>query len=347
MPFRSALEDSVDVAHALSVGETLMASMHDEGVPSAYLYGASLRGAARVLGHWQRRASVLGKADDAALAHVFRRRTGGPAVFAGEGVVYAALALRHASVLMDCPADRVLNRNVRGFLGALSECGTPAHYFGREWLSVHRQPVAAVGWARGADGSVLVEAFIGVSRSPFVSESWPRAAARKEEAMLGKTPATLAVAADRAIEDREVLEWLTKGFALRYEHEPPTEGALDAAIRERAKLTANEKKLDRRSHLDPDMHWSSAREIPIGFLEAGLGRNDVGIVTRACLAGDFFADDAADKALAERLVGHPPSTERFASAINGVFDGHAHILEGLKSLQPVLDAFVELATAPR
>lgn len=140
------IEERVDGARALGIGAALLAEPSDV----VRLYGAGLAGDATALGAFQRRTG------EAAL----RRSTGGPSTPLDDGVVYFALGLPHASALMDCPRDRVLNRNVRGFLTGLSRGGAPALYFGRDTITVARQPIAFLAWTRAATGAVLLEVFV-------------------------------------------------------------------------------------------------------------------------------------------------------------------------------------------
>src|SRR5690606_38531596 len=150
-------ERDASVERALSLGRGAL-----EGVGpsvSAVVVSAAMRGDARVLGAYQRAEDAV-----ASRAPTLRRATGGPAVVAGEGVLYLALALRDASTLMECPRDRVLNRNVRAVLGALRRLRANAHYFGRELVSVERRPAGLLGWTRTSRGAVLLEVFLGVER---------------------------------------------------------------------------------------------------------------------------------------------------------------------------------------
>lgn len=80
------------------------------------------------------------------------------------GTLIVGLALIHDSVLLPTPADRLLNRNVRGLLRGLG-----AQYFGGEHLVIGGRPVGWVGFDR-AEPRVLIEAFIGVD-SPIAT--WP------------------------------------------------------------------------------------------------------------------------------------------------------------------------------
>src|SRR5262249_56052748 len=114
------------------------------------------------VGGYQQARNALHAAAFANLAlPVVRRHTGGAAVYGGAGVLYLALGLLDASVLMPCPPGKLLNRNVRGFLTGLRALGVAAHYFGRDFVSVAVQPAAYVGWAEYGDGRALLEFFLG------------------------------------------------------------------------------------------------------------------------------------------------------------------------------------------
>jgi hypothetical protein len=80
------------------------------------------------------------------------------------GSLLVGLALAHDSVLLDTPADRVLNRNVRGLLRGLG-----AQYFGTEHLVVAGQPAAWVGYDHDEGGRLLVIAVIGIE-APLATE---------------------------------------------------------------------------------------------------------------------------------------------------------------------------------
>ncbi len=81
------------------------------------------------------------------------------------GTFLVGLALAHDSVLLPTPAERLLNRNVRGLLRGLG-----AQYFGGEHLVVEGRPVAWVGFDRDAEQRVLIEASVGVEAA---IATWP------------------------------------------------------------------------------------------------------------------------------------------------------------------------------
>jgi hypothetical protein len=341
--------DETSAARALAEGRAHAAGVDDER-PVAF-YGAALRGEAVALGAYQRAASALHL--DVARARgveVVRRATGGPAARAGEGIVYLAVGLRHASVLLDCPRDRVLNRNVRGMLTGLSTSGVPAHYFGREFVSVARRPAAQITWGRQPDGRVLLEVFVGVTRPyalvPGTGDdtalvAYPRP---PEPPLLGKQPISLSEAWGKAPEPQQVFAAIVeRGYARLYaldleQVDAPSAPAAPGADPAAAASDAVDA---------PDLRWSAPHGIPIGFLQAGLRCDAVGRVERAVLAGDFMQDADAPARLQAALCGARPTPERLVAAINGTYGSSssgAAVIEGLRALAPVLEAFREAAS---
>src|SRR5262245_38555352 len=79
------------------------------------------------------RYHVVPAAPQAADVRFHRRLGGGRAAPLGEGFVAIALALPHPGVLVDADANaltpaQILNRAVRGLLGALASVGVDAYY---------------------------------------------------------------------------------------------------------------------------------------------------------------------------------------------------------------------------
>jgi hypothetical protein len=311
-------ETDVEVARAIAMGRAAQTGTTD-AMPIA-IYAASMQGDARVLGAFQRKEDAL--AGDH--ANVQRRTTGGPLVVAGEGTLYLALALRRADSLMECPRDRVLNRNVRPILAALRALGANAHYFGRDFVSVDRRPAGFLGWARERDGAVLVEVVLGATRSfaPRDEELGVRPATR----MLGKEPITLA-GAMQVPSATDLANALARACA---------------ALRPFAIEAHAPAPKPRLVTEPPAVRWSSPREIPIGIVRAGVAVGASGKITDAILAGDFFQDADAPARLHDALVGREPAAPRFRDAIDETYGPGGAVIEGLKTLEPVLACFVEL-----
>jgi hypothetical protein len=311
--------------------------------PQAMLYVAPIADRALVLGQHQRRdAAVATQRASEAGVPVDRRITGGPTAFVGPGVLYASLALRHASVLMECPPEKILNRNVRGFLSGLGHAGAPAHYFGREWISVDKRPAALVGWSRSVGGGVVLECFMAHRASFTPPADFLGYGPRETPQFLGKLPVILEDVWGRSVSAEEIFGWLVTGHGQRYPNIACEVTGVPPEVGERAKLLANERASEKATAAG-GLNWSLNREIPIGFLQAGLRLGSDGTVEDAQLTGDFFQDDGARQALRERLAGHAPDAARFANAINQTYDGKNHVIEGVRDLNPALEAFLDVA----
>ena len=112
-------------------------------------------------------------------------------MWAGDGVLYVSLALQDASALLPCPPGKLLNRYVRGALTGLRALGYPAHYFGRDFISLDALPVAYVAWAAQRSGVVQIELFIAHRRSfvlPAEHSAYPEPS---EPPFRGRVPTTL------------------------------------------------------------------------------------------------------------------------------------------------------------
>src|SRR6185369_9011492 len=101
---------------------------------------------------------------------LLRRLTGGRLAPLGEGYVGLLLALPQGTSLArddppTLPPERILNRAVRGLLGALERLGVQAYYPGRDVITVGGRTIGVVGIEVAADGAVLVEACVALARS--------------------------------------------------------------------------------------------------------------------------------------------------------------------------------------
>lgn len=132
------------------------------------------------IGAFQRRCEIA-----AADRPVRRRTSGGAAVRLGPGTVFVQLVAR------DVPGEKVLNRQVRPLLRALTKvAGRPVSWFGRDWIACGGSPVGMVAFAHDADTERSVfEAFVSAT-----ADVWPGARPShrgKATAMLGVEPARI------------------------------------------------------------------------------------------------------------------------------------------------------------
>jgi hypothetical protein len=251
-------------------------------------------------------------------------------------VLYASLALRDASALVTCPPGKLLNRYVRGALTGLRALGLPAHYFGRDFVSLDAQPVGYAGWAQARSGLARIELFLAHDR-PFAAPAeligYP---AHSEPPYRGRALTTLRAAVPE-LETKAVLESVVYGHAQAFDArlEP---GPLHASELARAEILA-------RQACAPDelegLFWSAPHEEVIGFVSAGVALDAGGLLRAVRVCGDFFMHDACEAELEERLAGKPPSSDVFAEALDGVLAARLGLIEGVRSLRTLHAALLD------
>jgi lipoate-protein ligase A len=335
------IESKVSAAQALSRAGALAEAVSSAGehpLDPAALYGAELAGPCSVLGAHQHASHAL--RPEAAQREVVRRSTGGAALWGGDGVIYVSLALRDANALVMCPPGKLLNRYVRGALAGLRELGYPAHYFGRDFISLDALPVAYVAWAEHRSGLAQLELFIAHGQPFALPQALSAYPVPSEPAFRGRAPTTLAEAKpDGAPAAAAVLEAIASGYARTF-------GAslrpfdLDIKQHERA---AHIERVVRMIDERPGLAWSTPHEEAIGFVSAGLGLDANGAIRAARVAGDFFMHADCNGDLEEALLGKPPTDDTFATAIDAVLAHRVGLIEGVRSLRTLHAAFIEAA----
>lgn len=203
-----------------------------------------------------------------------RRGSGGGPVRVGPGSLWLQLALARPDALVACDAERLVNRHVRPLLAALTRAGALAHYFGRDWVSASKRPVAAVGFAHDAGtGRALFEAVVAVT-TPFAEAGRP--------SFLGHAPVTLAELARRPPDVARLAEGIEEAFRTASGRE-----ATVAAVEEEWPLAP-----------DPEVvPFGATEEEAIGVV--GAGRDACG---RLRVGGELMASRDAVAALEEALV---------------------------------------------
>ncbi|HEX7477547.1 MAG TPA: hypothetical protein VF331_07050 [Polyangiales bacterium] len=330
---RLCIEEHVDPALALARGQLCWNACSPAQPVS--LYAASLAGSALILGAHQHATQALSPQTLAA-ERVLRRSTGGATMLAREGVSYVALGLHERSALMSCPPQRILNRNVRGTLHGLRLAGTSAAYFGRDFISVEVRPAVYTAWQATADGRVLLEFFICESQL-----CWPAAEqlgypTRSEDPFRGKSPITLQQAGAR-VHGAALLQEIAHGHAVAFGCEWQPLALTDAQCAQAEALAARQ-----HDGATPDtLVWSALYEEAIGFVSAAVSLDTVRKLDSVRLAGDFFADDASHAALVRALRGVEPRPELIGRALDAVYAGGRHELEGVRSLQTFQEAMLD------
>jgi hypothetical protein len=275
----------------------------DHPLPTAAeLWVAVARDEARVLGAFER------DAEPSSDSCVTRRGTGGPSVTVGFDTVHVVLSLLQPGVLAPCDHARIVNRYVRPMLRALTRNGMLAHFFGRDWVSVAKQPVAWVGFGHDATTRRTVfEAFVGV-RSPIATA--PRAS------FLGKRPGTLESIAGHGADATRIADAIIDAYLDAYDA-----SAVDVAA-------ADEPGSEPDWSLDPP--WAATGEEAIGLIGAGPDR--FGVLR---VGGDLLVSRDALARLEARVVDAPD--EQLDRIVDETLAAPGVALDGIRSLKSIRD----------
>ena len=254
-----------------------------------------------LLGAFQRRGDAR---TDLPLA---RRATGGGSVRAGDGVLHCVLALASPSALVTANEDQILNRYVRPFLAAITKVAAPAHYFGRDWISVSHRPAAHVSFGHLRDTErTVVEVFVSARRT-FASGV--------RSSHLGKEPIILADVAKSPVTGDRLREALLAELAERH-------GLEAVSLPERTPLPP--------SPVVDEPSWAASIDESIGPLCAG--RDRAGVLR---VGGELMASTDAIGALEERL--RDASRQDLDALVDAVFTAPKVALFGVRSLRSIRD----------
>lgn len=274
---------------------------------------------------------------------VARRMTGGRVMASGEGFVTMALALAHQAALVgDDPLalapEQVMNRCVRGLLGALESAGIPALYPGRDLVTSARRPIAALGLEVDARGATLFEAVVSVGRDQsLVSRLLDRADAA------GVVPSALVLPDDvtsvhaalgRTPPLAEIAQWLCGGFASRlgvtFDAAPAIAADDPAAVAPPATRGCD------RVARTPVM---------LGVLEVHVAVADDGTLARVALCGDLLAPGWAVASLEGALVGCAPDVDQVAAVVERTMAAPGAFLLGVGPLRTLAETIVRAAVS--
>jgi hypothetical protein len=283
----------------------------------AVLWVATARDDARLVGAFQR-------ATAGAAGAVARRGSGGPEVRVAKGTVHVALSLASPDALTPCGESRIVNRSVRPLLRALTKVtGRPAHFFGRDWVSVAHRPVAWAGFAHDAGTRRTVfEAFVGV-RAPFADG--PRAS------LLDKAAVALEAALDRPLDPAKVADAVADAYLAAY-------------VAEEVEVPAPEDGADAggdAGDLGAEPPWAATREEAIGTVAAGP---DASGVLR--VGGDLLVSRDALARLERRAA--EAEIADVGRVVDETLGAPGVALDGVRTLESVRDVIIAARSlAPR
>ncbi len=203
---------------------------------------------------------------------------------------------------------------MRPLLRALTKAGAPAHYFGRDWISVAHRPVGWVGFGHlRASARTVVEAIIALD-TPF--DVYARAS------FDGKTPATLAELGLRRDGHEEDV---VRAYAAAFDLEPRSMSGEAMASSDAAEAAPA---------LDPP--WAACVDEAIGPICAGRD-----VTGRLRVGGELQASTEALRDLEERLSAAARLTpDVVGEAVDAAFGAPHTALLGVRSLASVRDAIL-------
>ncbi|HUY27667.1 MAG TPA: hypothetical protein VMV27_09630 [Candidatus Binataceae bacterium] len=282
-----------------------------------------------------------------------RRLTGGRAIGGGEGWLSLALVLPYRGALLPereaaLKPDQVMNRYVRGLLGAMRTLGVDCFYPGRDAITSRRRELGACSFEVNAGGAMLFEATIAVNRGmedlvhdldrldPGGSVHCP---------MYGPENATKLVRElDRDIAFADLARAIVAGYAESF-----------GAVRERALEPAERAQAARRAQVLEATRWLRLVAEPesfnrynraagqLGAIEARLEVADSFTIERLVLSGDFIANSPGIAQLERALAGHTLDLASVARAVMDTYgDGRNYFL-GLGDLDNLVRLIAEAA----
>ncbi len=269
-----------------------------------------------------------------------RRLGGGRAAPLGGGFAGVVLALPDRASLLapgtTLVPEQILNRYVRGLLGALESLGARAYYPGRDLVTIDGRVAASMGFELAADGTTIVEMAVAVARSfACVSRFADRvdpAGVVPMELVLDEQATCIADVAGRGPDLDELAAALAAGYASRL--------GCDVAIG------------DALGPLEPDATWLEAGRLAPHLDRHAAVRGLLGVVevyaARAAdrvddvrIGGDLLAASDAVARLQTAIRGAPIERDALRRRVAGALAGPDDVLLGVRDPDTIADLVFE------
>jgi lipoate-protein ligase A len=265
-----------------------------------------------------------------------RRHGGGRPAPLGGGFLGVALGLPNRSALLPAAAalspSQILNRYVRGFLGALESLGVAGYYPGRDVVTVDGRVVAGLGFEIAADGATLLEMCVAVSRSfaelsVFVDRADP-AGVVPLDVVLPEQATSISEVTGRVPDLDELAAAVASGYASRL--------GCDVVVAEPLPPP------------EPDHDWLAAGRLAPHLDRHAIARDLLGVVEAyvACraervhdvrLCGDFLAPSPTVARLEAALRGAPVERDVLRHRVVGSLTGPDDVLLGIRAPSTIGD----------
>jgi hypothetical protein len=269
-----------------------------------------------------------------------RRRSGGRPAPLGGGFVGIVLALPHRASLLGSDTtlvpEQILNRYVRGLLGALESLGIRGYYPGRDVVTADGRIVASAGFEIAPDGSTLVEMSLAVGRSfacisTFADRVDPTGVVPME-LLLPDQATCVADCVGRTPDLDETTAALAAGYATRLGCDVVMADDLPPVPSDTSWLDAG--------RLAPHLDRHAAVRDLIGVVEvyAACASDRV---TEVRLCGDLLAPSATVERLETALRGTPIDREALRRRVGDTLVGPDDVLLGVRAPATVGDLVFE------
>lgn len=285
---------------------------------------------------------------------VWRRRTGGRAVAAGDGFAVVTLGLPHRSSLvaddrLALAPEQVMNRCVRGILAWLRRCGVDAVYPGLDMVTFGRRALAHLSFTEHEDGPTLFQGVLALTdtfatTARLLDRLDPEGRAPlhllPESACTCLARATQATAGDTGPDVEGMAAALGAAYAATFDAEV---AELDPAVSEQMVAEPTAPAQGDAEEPEPDVAPTAVEHGLLGPVGAAARVVD-GRIAAFSLTGDFIAPAWAIRMLCERLGGVPATAEAVTAVADSVLEGRRGYLLGLAPEK--LRALLARAVAP-
>jgi len=284
------------------------------------------------------RFHVVPEVDDVAGLALHRRLGGGRPVPLGQGFFAVSLVLPSPSAFIAKSAtsllpEQVLNRAVRGVLGALEVLGVSGYYPGRDLVTANGRTIGALTLEIDESGATLIEMMVAANRSFAEVTSFLDRGDRT-----GTVPADVVLAeqATSIVQERGRPATLD-AFA----------DALCEAYAARLRLTCRRSEADlpatpvdvswlRAAGLRPELDRRAAARTQLGVLEAHVAVA-AGHIVDVRLTGDFIASAATVARIERGLRGVAPERAVVLECVHTAIRGPTDFVLGIRPLDTIAD----------
>jgi lipoate-protein ligase A len=267
-----------------------------------------------------------------------RRITGGRAAGGGPGWIWIAIVAPSVTALIPerspAPApEQVINRQVRGLLGALRAIGIDCSYPGRDAITSKRREIAMCSFECGRNGAMLFEVALAVERgmTEFVRDLDRAEGAREITCPPYDLDSATTVA--RELGRAPGFDEIARAIAAAY-------AELAGGVNLRALSAAESRAASRRAARLAGSGWLRRAPAPqfnrtarvasqLGSIQAHLEVRPDGTIARAMLSGEFIANSAGIAELEGALENRPLQAHAIESAVGDILCGGRNFILGL------------------